>query len=129
MSCTNQLDEIDFCWFFCGVQVQDFFFSLVKGIKPRRKTLLWLTREHAALYFCWRRKSTSSQKLLCPHIQRNVCPLNWWQRWFPSVCHFCMNYILNVCLKRVVLSILTFPYRDVIVITDLPTFVSVYDTA
>lgn len=45
------------------------------------------------------------------------------------MCHFCMNYILNVCLKRVVLSILTFPYRDVIVITDLPTFVSVYDTA
>lgn len=44
------------------------------------------------------------------------------------MCHVCMNYIVNVCLKLVTLSILTFFYTDVIVITDLTTLVSVYDT-
>lgn len=39
-----------------------------------------------------------------------------------------MNYIVNGCLKPVILCILTFLYTDVTVITDLTTFVSVYDT-
>lgn len=43
------------------------------------------------------------------------------------MCHCCINYMLNVCLKHVILYILTLLYTDVIVITDPATFVSLDD--
>lgn len=63
MSCTNQVAAIDFFFFFCGVQVQDFS-SKVSNLKVRP---LCLTGQQAALSFPWSSKTNIPSKS-CPYI-------------------------------------------------------------
>lgn len=82
-----------------------FLYRLIRGIKPERKTLLCLTGEHAALYFCWHSKSTSLSELLCPHVSLSY-RLVWCD---PFMCNFCMSYIVNVCPKHVIVTVIVWP--------------------
>lgn len=123
MSCAYQLDEIDSC-LFVVYKSRSFLFSLVKEMWKKNPAVVW--QQSIQLFIC---VGTADQHRLksspAPCIHRNVCLLNWWQRWY-----ICVSLLHELYCECLCASCYTwhfhFCYTDVTVITALTTFVHVY---